>query len=187
MDLTFLTKNLTQWLILICALFFLIYAAWIIKNEKKYFLKFARNIIIGSLKIKVPHWWSFKSKPLEHHVSFERTDTRYNWQSHFKIIKYQSDLEKSIQNYLAKKLSIKLDEGGSIFKTNISIQKNNKLNALRVESMGTQFKTERIYIDLLITNYSQNEALLAYSLSSVLNGAVEGPYFDEVLKSIELI
>ena len=54
--------------------------------------------------------------------------------------------------------------------------------------MATEDIENRIYLDIMIyKDIMQEDFLLCISRSSILNGMVEGPYFEEVLKTMEII
>ena len=54
---------------------------------------------------------------------------------------------------------------------------------IEVGGTATENTIDRIYYDIAMIR-SDNEILICESKSSILNGAVEGPYFEEVLKRI---
>ena len=56
------------------------------------------------------------------------------------------------------------------------------LEIVRIEGTATQQGTERCYFDaFLFRDHKRGEVLFASSHSSVLNGLVEGPYFEEMI------
>ena len=89
---------------------------------------------------------------------------------------------------IIKEKEILFDEVGSVIH-NIPFPQFDKpsLQTARVEGMATQFGTERIYYDaFIVLDRKAGGYLLCESRSSILNGMVEGPYFEEVIKSIEI-
>lgn len=195
MDLTIFTNNSTEWALVLGGLIFLSYSTWVIKNEKHSYDDFGVIEVIDPFQIKVPSWWTklkappveyFKNIPAKKELSFKRTDTRYDWYSHFITLDNSESVETIFDNFLSKNLDIIPDPENKKYKTFIKIKPNKTLPATRIESMGTQSQTERIYIDLVVSKLNDQTVFIGYSLSSVLNGAVEGPYFDEVLKNISL-
>ena len=53
--------------------------------------------------------------------------------------------------------------------------------------MASEGDTKRVYMDIVIAySETQNFYLQAISKSSILNGCVEGPYFEKVIQNLEL-
>ena len=64
------------------------------------------------------------------------------------------------------------------------IFKDEEPDMIRVEGTATQDMQDRIYYDaFLIRDIKQKGFLFCESRSSILNGMLEGPYFEEVLLS----
>ena len=58
---------------------------------------------------------------------------------------------------------------------------------VRLEGTATADRAERLYYDaFLIRNLKTGSFLYAESKSSILNGLVEGPYFEAVMTGMEL-
>lgn len=171
-----------EWLILILLLIALAYAAWVIKNEKKNFLKNLIPYKIGPFFLQTPIWWSLKEQK-ENQIIFERKDSKYEWMALFSIIKSSNNnLENLLIEFVKNKNIIFDPESSDIsFKSNMF-----NLEMIEVGGTATENKIDRIYYDIAILR-SNKEILICESKSSVLNGMVEGPYFEEILKRIKLV
>ncbi len=183
-----------EWGILILVLLFGVYTMRVIKKEKENFLKDAVEIHFFQFKLFVPRWWTLFENLAEKQISFKRTDTRYEWQATFYL--KNSDLNLAVVDLFKKEISdrkILFDEDTSIIynPTDFSgspLSQNNQYEMVRLEGTATEDKSERLYFDAyLVRNITNGEYLFAESKSSVLNGLVEGPYFEEVLYRLETI
>lgn len=170
-----------DWLLLILFLIFLAYAAWVIKKEKKTFLKYPITYKIGPFILNIPKWWSPINEE-KHRLIFERRDTKYEWACTFSWIKKPTDfksLDKILIDFVKEKKILFDPESSDInFKANL-----NNLELVEVGGTATEDEIERIYYEIAILKANQ-DILICESKSSVLNGAVEGPYFEEVIKRI---
>ena len=72
---------------------------------------------------------------------------------------------------------------------NSKLEENNKLNFILKEGTGTENESRRIYLQIAIVQHKEepNYYLITKNLSPVLEGGIEGPYFEELIKSIHLI
>jgi hypothetical protein len=166
----------------------------VIKNEKKNYLKEAKEIQFKHFKLLIPKWWGEVPTENLNHISFKRLDTRYEWEANF--IWSDSPTDKEIRELFVQHISerkIIFDEDTSIiynpsdFKTGALILSGN-YEIVRLEGTATHDRADRLYYDaFLVKNKNTNQYLYAESKSSVLNGLVEGPYFEEVMERIELI
>tara|TARA_R110002072_G_scaffold534_5_gene3790 strand:- start:46194 stop:46790 length:597 start_codon:yes stop_codon:yes gene_type:complete len=190
------TKLVFEWSILILAILFLIYAMVVIKEEKKSFLENAIALNIGIFKLSIPSWWG-KVIEEENHLKFERQDTRYDWFCEYQWFeegRNQRTIEQHIGDFLEEQ-RIVFDQDGVVIANPVSFKKipllneNTDYQVARVEGCATQDGITRIYFDcfLLHPNPKTDQYFLAFSWSSVLNGAVEGPYFEESLYLLEKI
>ncbi len=171
---------------------FLTYGAIAIKIEPEQYKESAIPTPFGEFNLLIPSWWTCTEKK-ENSLKYERTDTRYDWIGKFE--KKNCDANLSAQEIIkleSKRMEIEFDEKFLISTNHSDVILNEELrNELkesfsRLESMATQFSRERIYMDLVIIKRpSEDFYYLFYSWSSVLNGMVEGPYFEEVLKYLE--
>ena len=169
------------WPILFLFLSALSYTAWIIKKEKKTFLENPIPYKIGPFFLNIPKWWSLVENKKDQ-IIFERKDTKYEWKATFKVLKDISDfksLDDQLINFVKNKKIIFDPESSDInFKNNL-----NNLELIQVGGTATENGIDRIYYDIAILKSNQ-DFIICESKSSVLNGAVEGPYFEEVIGMI---
>lgn len=169
------------WLFLILFLGAMVYAAWVIKKEKKTFLDNPIPYQLGSFYLQIPKWWTL-IEDKKNQLIFERRDTKYEWAATFSLIKATaevSSLDKMLIDFVQEKKILFDPESSDInFKTNMA-----NLELIEVGGTATEDGIERIYYDIAILR-SNKDIIICESKSSVLNGAVEGPYFEEVIKRI---
>ncbi len=170
-----------DWLFLFLFLGALVYAAWAIKKEKNTFLDNPIPYQLGSFLLKIPKWWTLIDDK-KNQLIFERTDTKYDWAATFSLVKETpefSTLDQLLIDFVKEKKIIFDPESSDIsFKTNLA-----NLELIHVGGTATQDEIERIYYDIALIK-SKKDIIICESRSSVLNGAVEGPYFEEVIKMI---
>ena len=122
-----------------------------------------------------PVWWSILKKS-ETSIQFHRADTRYDWHAKCELFSDQVlDLEKFTIT--------KLEQENILFDqecTDISFHGEN----LRIEGTATRDNEQRLYLDIYVVRNNSNDIYYFESRSSILNGCVEGPYFEELIKSI---
>jgi len=183
-----------EWGILILVLIFGVYTMRVIKNEKDNYLKDAVDIRFNQFKLLVPRWWTFFEGEDSKKIYFKRTDTRYEWQASFQI--KNSELSLPIVDLFKKEIEerkILFDEDTSIIYnpsdfSDSPLTKSGEYEMVRLEGTATEDRSERLYLDsYLVRNLKNGEYLFAESKSSVLNGLVEGPYFEEVLYRLEVV
>ena len=169
------------WLFLILFLCALVYAAWVIKKEKKTFLDNPIPYQLGSFLLQIPKWWTL-IEDKKNQLIFERRDTKYEWAATFTLIKPTaevSSLDKLLIDFVqGKKILFDPESSDINFKTNMA-----NLELIEVGGTATEDGIERIYYDIAILR-NKKDIIICESKSSVLNGAVEGPYFEEVIKRI---
>jgi hypothetical protein len=186
-----------EWLFLFLLIGLGIYTMSIIKNEKKNYLKNAKNIEFKNFRLLVPSWWGEIPSHSENILIFKRLDTRYDWQATFTWTPENIDEKKEDIIELFKKLIVKrkilFDEDSSII-YNPSDFKDGALilsglyEMVRLEGTATQDAQERLYYDAFLIREKESGAFLyAESKSSVLNGLIEGPYFEEVMTKLEIL
>jgi len=186
-------QHIWEWLILLLVLLGMAYTAITIKKEKKVFLQNLKKYVLRGFKIATPSWWS-QVESGENELVFKRTDTSYDWVAKFSITSNDDDL--SIEELLVKKIKEKkvlFDEESSEIPSPERIERefnlgsNKDFEIARVEGTATTDEFDRLYLDLAIMrNKKRDLVLLCESKSSVLNGGVEGPYFEEVIKQISV-
>lgn len=179
--------NYIYWSLLILALLFITYSAFIIKNEKVQAFENSITTVFGDVEFNLPKWWT-KTRDEKEILIFERTDTTYDWSATFKELPASySDLSlQDIFEKYATENEIIFDEQNAIIKTPSEIQSFKLINidALRVEGTATQNIENRIYIDIVV--YKNNsKAFLIQSRSSILNGLLEGPFFEEMILNVK--
>lgn len=183
-----------EWLFLILLLGLGIYTLRIIKNEQKTYLKNAREIVFKQFKLFVPSWWGEIPTDSLNELSFKRTDTRYDWEARFIWTPSgdRRDLIELFKEHIAHR-KILFDEDTSIiynpsdFKTGALIA-SGLYEMVRLEGTATENKEQRLYYDaFLIREKSSGAFLYAESKSSILNGLIEGPYFEAVMTTIQLV
>ncbi len=178
-----LNRHPTLWITLISLLVLLSYAALKIKNEPNDYLRKARMIKFKSFQLLIPSWWS-QTKNSENLIRFERLDTRYDWYAEFWTISQMQDPHGLLEE-LIKSLKVVFDEK-SDFEDYFIDNKIDlpKLRIVRKEGMSTINGVERAYFDLFVAK-SSKKLLVGKSHSSILNGCVEGPYFEEVINRLK--
>lgn len=183
--------NILYWLLVIAFLGSLTYAAFVIKNEKKEALDNSQPLKFQHLIFDIPPWWG---TILHEHdkIIFERTDTRYDWRATFVWAPYEEVGEgdkdlKQVFIELIREKNIFFDEINSVIHSPESFQdhpliKSRQMEIVRVEGTATEKEIERVYYDaVLMRDHQKKGYLFAESRSSVLNGLVEGPYFEQVI------
>ncbi len=192
------SKFIIEWLVVIGLFLFGIYTMLVIKNEKKTYLKNAIEKTFNGFKLLVPSWWGEIQTNDTGHLMFKRLDTRYEWEAHFYYIPKtdNSFQNQSIQEALKEKLENKklLFDADTTIITNPSDFRDRPLlttglfELCRVEGTATMDRTERTYYDAFMVRHLQTgDILFCESKSSVLNGLVEGPFFEEVIERLEWI
>jgi hypothetical protein len=184
---------LIEWFLFLSFIVFLIYLAIVIGSEKSTYIDEAKFINFKDLTIPIPKWWTTTLRE-ENKLRFERTDTRYDWYSEF--IYVENDLRSSAEILVEhlQKQEIKMDPQPDAILSEVSeylIKDKEAADRLsdfsRIEGMGTQGGQERLYYDLIICKREDENGYYQFlSHSSVLNGSVEGPYFEEALSLLKL-
>lgn len=183
-----------EWFSLILLLGLGIYTMRIIKNEKKTYIKNARTVVFKHFKFFIPSWWGEVSTNSENELCFKRTDTRYDWEARFtwNPIGDHRDLKELFKEHIHQR-KILFDEDTCII-YNPSDFREGELNTcglyqmVRLEGTATADGEERLYYDAFLVRENLSGAFLyAESKSSVLNGLIEGPYFEAVMTRIELV
>ncbi len=112
-------------------------------------------------------------------LTFKRADTSYDWFLKVTLIKTSESLENLLLQHLAEK-NILLDQPEEWGQTTLTQADE----SLRVEGTGTRDDSQRIYLDLTFLQ-RKNGVLKVESQSSVLNGLVEGPFVEAMLKTLK--
>ena len=182
------SSHWASWLILLIGLCILIYTLKVIASEKSSYHEDGSWINWKFLVLFIPAWWS-KIEDQEE-LRFHRSDTHYDWYFSVQIIKQNCALSAK-DNYLQQH-QIVLDEDCVHTKQASFVLKNPEtlkevLDFYRIESTATEKEQERIYLDCCWIKFRNEQIIQLISKSSVLNGGIEGPYAEEVLKEIKFI
>lgn len=188
--------NLTlaiQWLIFFIIMGLGVYTLKVIKNEKRNYLENAQTIYFKNFILLTPTWWTLIPGETENVITFKRTDTRYDWEARFTWIEDISPLD--IIELFKEKIHarrILFDEQSSVIHNpsdfvEKDLIKSGRFEMVRLEGTATADGIERMYYDaFLIREILSGHYLYAESKSSILNGLVEGPYFEEVMLRLSL-
>ena len=172
--------NFYQWLILASALLMLTYAAFKIKNEPDQYDKTAKSLVFNSFTLRIPTWWG-QTIDQQTEIQFERLDTRYEWTANFQSIEKIKLEPHDFLEQLIDELMIKFDPGFDPEVIQLS-----RIKVFRHEGMATENEIKRVYMDIAIAVSDSGKVLKAISRSSILNGCVEGPYFEKVLQNLKI-
>lgn len=177
-----------DWIIFISIILVLIYTMIVIKDEKTSFRETAITKTFNHFAFDIPSWWGLVHEDSSD-LRYQRLDTRYEWEAHFHFIP-EYEANKTIEDDFKERiqaLRILFDPDSGVimnpsdFKTHPQVI-NDRCTIVRVEGMATQDQTLRRYLDaFLIRDHYTRTAIFATSMSSILNGLVEGPYFEEVM------
>lgn len=183
-----------EWLAFFLLMGLGVYTMRVIKNEKKNYLENAQDIIFKNFKLITPRWWSLVDSGSEDEILFKRLDTRYDWEARF--IWNNSPSNKDIIELFKEKIqarNILFDEENSVIHNPTDFREKDLIKSgdyemVRLEGTATADRAERLYYDaFLIRNLKTGHYMYAESKSSILNGLVEGPYFEEVMLRLSLI
>jgi hypothetical protein len=182
-----------DWIILCAIVGGLFYTLHIVGQESSTFKEESYELQFGELSLRIPEWWTitFQDKTK---IKFERTDTRYDW---FAVFEYFPDhQDKKLPDLLEEKLNLEKIEFDMdvVFETDSRVlfrdehvQKHFQ-ELIRVEGQGSQDVVDRIYYDVFVMRGLDDKGYFIFeSRSSVLNGLVEGPYFEESLAELKFI
>lgn len=186
-------NHLFDWIILIALILGAIYTMKIIGQEKSSFRDESYEVTFGELKLQIPKWWSITEQS-ERRLRFERTDTRYDWYAVYEY--YPKSQQLPLPDILKEKLNLE----GIEFDDDVVFETDSRVifrdsdiqrefqEVIRVEGKATQNVVDRIYYDIYLTRRLKDEGYFIFeSRSSVLNGSVEGPYFEESLAELGFI
>ncbi|MFL5784725.1 MAG: hypothetical protein ACJ76H_08965 [Bacteriovoracaceae bacterium] len=186
------SDHILGWL---CVLAFLgagFYTMKIIGEEKSTFKDDSYQVTFGDLVLMIPNWWTITSQT-DHELRFERTDTRYDWYAVYQYVPHHDG--KDLPKLLEEKLDLEdihFDED-VVFETDSRVLfrdpkvQEHFQEVIRVEGKASQKIVDRIYYDIYFTRAQNDSGYFMFeSRSSVLNGLVEGPYFEESLSELEM-
>jgi hypothetical protein len=183
-----------QWLAFFLLMALGVYTMRVIKNEKRNYLDNAQEIIFKNFKLITPKWWSLIPTDTEKEICFKRLDTRYDWEARFMWNETASDLN-IIELFKEKIVERKIlfDEENSVIHNPSDFRekdliKSGRFEMVRLEGTATADRMERLYYDaFIVRDLNNGQYLYAESKSSILNGLVEGPYFEEVMLRLEFV
>lgn len=182
-----------EWFSVLALLGFATYTLLVIKNEKRNFLKEGVVLQFKHFNFLIPKWWGQVETQDENQIKFMRLDTRYEWHATFNWVPSLPvhSIDQELRNIIEKK-KILFDEDTTIinmpseFKNNPTFQ-NSDIEMIRIEGTATEDREHRLYYDaFLIFDKKRQGMLYCESRSSVLNGLVEGPYFEEVMLRMQM-
>lgn len=186
------SDHILGWVIILIMIGAGFYTMKVIGEEKSSFKEDSFQVTFGNLVLMIPNWWTIVSQT-DHEIRFERTDTRYDW---YAVYRYHPAHEgKDLPELLKEKLNLEEMEFDEdvVFETDSRVLfRDSKVQeyfqeVIRVEGKGSQKVVERFYYDLYLTRAQNDPGFFIFeSRSSVLNGLVEGPYFEESLSELEL-
>lgn len=183
-----------EWLAFFLLMALGIYTMRVIKNEKKNYLENSQDIIFKNFKLVTPRWWSLVDTGDENQILFKRLDTRYDWEARF--IWNEASSDKDIIELFKEKIHerhILFDEENSVIHNPSDFREKDLIKSglyemVRLEGTATADRAERLYYDaFLIRHLQTGHYMYAESKSSILNGLVEGPYFEEVMLRLSLV
>ncbi len=180
-----------EWGLLIGVLIFLFYTAKKIQYEKIEFLDDATWTNFFEFKLPIPKWWSMTEEHSK--LVFHRTDTRYDWVARFSKEKSEDSVDEFILSYLENN-KIVLDNSYDSYEKTVNSEYlildqevNQKISEfVRYEATATVHNLKRAYFDLIAFRGKDKKSIFFFeSRSSILNGCVEGPYFEESIKNLK--
>jgi hypothetical protein len=187
------SNHLFDWFVLLALIAGAFYTMKIIGQEKSTFKDESYEVQFDNLSLMIPNWWSIVQQT-PHLLRFERADTRYDWYANFSYIPDRAG--KSMPDLLEDKLNAQNIEFDMdvVFETDSRVLfRDSKIQEyfqeiIRVEGKASENVVDRIYYDIYLMR-SQNDSgyYIFESKSSVLNGLVEGPYFEESLSELSFI
>ena len=189
---TFL-NHIWEWAVLLGLIGGAIYTLKIIGEEKSSFKQDSYLVNFGKLSLMIPNWWSIVDQTPTT-LRFERTDTRYDW---YAVFAYFPDHGgKTMPQLLEEKLDLeKLEfDMDVVFETDSRVVfRDSEIQEyfqemIRVEGKASENVVERVYYDIYMMRAQNDPGYFIFeSKSSVLNGLVEGPYFEESLAELSFI
>lgn len=169
----------TMWVFVLFGLTSLTYAALKIKNEPNDYLKKSKVFEFKQFFLQIPSWWTLTINE-KNLIRFERTDTKYDWYCEYWAIENSKGSGEEILQNLVKDLNLVFDEKNNLENFSIDL-----LKISRMEGMSTINGIDRAYFDIFVAEIN-GAFFVGKSHSSILNGCVEGPYFEEVLQRLKI-
>lgn len=186
-------NHILDWLILMTLILAAAYTMRIVGQEKSSFKDDSYQVQFGRLSLMIPNWWTIVQQS-DQQLRFERTDTQYDWFALFTYIPDQRN--KTLPDLLEEKLNqeeiefdmdVVFETDSRVIFRDSDIQEHFQ-EVIRVEGKASQRVTERIYYDIYLMRAENDQGHFVFeSWSSVLNGLLEGPYFEESLSELSFI
>lgn len=187
------SNHIFDWLMLLGVLGAAFYTLKVIGEEKTTFKEESYEVQFGNLSLDIPSWWTLVEQK-DTQLRFERTDTKYEW---YALYTYIPDHQgKSMPDLLEDKLNLEKIEFDMdvVFETDSRVAFRDPRiqeyfqEMIRVEGKGSKNEVDRIYYDIYLMRGLEDSGYFIFeSKSSVLNGALEGPYFEESLACLSFI
>lgn len=187
------TNHIFEWFLLVSGILAALYTLKIIGEEKSTFREEAYAVQFGKLELMIPKWWTITEES-QHCLKFERTDTRYDWYALYQY--FPSHENKELPQLLEEKLNLEKIEFDIdvVFETDSRVLFRDDVvqklfqEVIRVEGQASQDVEDRIYYDIYLMRAENDEGYFIFeSKSSILNGAIEGPYFEESLSELGFV
>ena len=189
METIYFWKHWYEWAIVAFCLLGLIYTLIVIKEENASFRDSAIPINFHQFRFLIPSWWLLTEED-SHQYSFKRRDSHHDWKASLYWFDNSSDSLSLIErgrSFMREK-GIQFDFGHGFVKNpkarfeGRSSRSNDKVEMVRIEGAATKAGIERKYIDIFVAKIRKQEGhLLAVSECGILDGPLEGPYFEEVM------
>lgn len=186
-------NHLFDWAILALLLGGAIYTLFIIRRESSDFIDESYEVQFGRLSLPIPRWWTV-TRQENQLIEFGRTDTRYDWYARFEF--FPDDNNVPLTDILHAKIEreeLDYDKDDVVIETESrhlfkdAVTQNHFIEVIRVEGKASQRIEDRVYLDLYIfRNRAEGGHYICESRSSVLNGLVEGPFFEECLSLMKV-
>lgn len=186
-------NHVLEWIVLLTLILGSLYTMKIIGQEKSTFRDESYLVQFGNLALMIPNWWTIVQQS-DNHLRFERTDSRYDW---YAVFTYLPDHQgKGLPQLLEEKFNAEIIE----FDPEVTFETDSRVlfrdsqiqeyfqEIIRVEGTASQDVEDRIYYDIYLMRSQDDQGYFIFeSWSSILNGSLEGPYFEESLSELSFI
>lgn len=188
-----LSSHALDWIILLALLAAAIYTLKVIGQEKSTFREECYQVQFADLGLIIPKWWTITEQSPAH-LKFERTDTRYDWFATYTYVPdhQQKDMPKLLEEKLNHELiefdmDVVFETDSRVLFRDSQVQEQFQ-EVIRVEGQASQNVMDRIYYDIYLMRRLNDPGYFMFvSRSSILSGAIEGPYFEESLSELSFI
>jgi hypothetical protein len=170
--------RLIEWLIFGGVILYAIYMMISIKEEKTAYIENSLEFEFKNFLFFLPSWWTNTTAEEDSNiVTFERTDTRYDWKATFEWYKAsEEEFSTPIEEIIVEKLEeLKLifdPEESQIdipakFEEFIPV-KEGRIEIIHLEGTATEDQSERVYFDAYLIKDNINQAFLIANSRSLL-------------------